>query len=162
MTVRLASLGMLLGLVWLGLGDRASTQTTPGKAVPKLEPYAETKLIMEGLAFANFRGLEKILLEKPKDTQAWGFARGQALLLAETGNLLMLRPPRNKGETVWFQRAAELRTQAVQLAAVVAQKDLERSKQAFVSLASTCNRCHQTFRVPVQINAFENQPLPKI
>ena len=59
---------------------------------------------MEGLAHANFRGLEKHLTPKPADAQAWIFARGQALLLAETANLLMLRPPKNKGETLWFER----------------------------------------------------------
>src|SRR5262245_60590679 len=63
------------------------------KVVPKLEPIAETKLIMDGIAHANYRGLEKLLAQQPADAQAWTFARGQALLLAETGNLLMLRPP---------------------------------------------------------------------
>ena len=33
----------------------------------------------------------------------------QALLLAETANLLMLRPPKNQGQPVWFERATDLR-----------------------------------------------------
>ena len=51
---------------------------------------------MEGLANPNLRGLGKILAEKPADAEAWGFARGQALLVAETGNLLLMRPPRSE------------------------------------------------------------------
>ena len=63
-----------------------SQPTGGGKVVPKLEPIAETRLLMEGLAHANFRGLERNLLKNPIDDQAWVFARGQALLIAETSS----------------------------------------------------------------------------
>jgi len=133
-------------------------QNPQGKLMPKLEAFAETKLIMEGLAQSNFRGLEKILSQKPQENQQWVFARGQALLLAETGNLLMLRPPKNEGEPVWFQRATDYRNWSVYLAQCLAIKDYERSRAALTGVANTCNRCHQTFRVPVQIRPFEDQP----
>src|SRR5712691_11758785 len=95
---------LLLGsAVVPGLGQN----TGAGKIVPKLEPVAETKLLMEGLAHANFRGLERNLVKNPIDDQSWIFARGQALLIAETANLLMLRPPRNKGETAWMERSMD-------------------------------------------------------
>src|SRR5262249_47722707 len=82
----------------------------PQRSKPRLEPVAETKLLMEGMNLANFRGLEGLLKKKPADDEAWKFARGQALLIAETGNLLMLRPPRNQGQDAWMDRATELRT----------------------------------------------------
>ena len=66
---------------------------------PKPEPIAETRLLMEGLNLANFRGLERLLTARPASTDAWTFARGQALLIAETGNLLMLRQPRAEGRS---------------------------------------------------------------
>src|SRR5437016_6311219 len=82
------------------VGWPAHCQNPPlgAKITPKLEPVAETKLIMEGLLHANFRGLERLLNQKAPDAQAWKFARGQALLVAEGGNLLMLRPPKNQGQ----------------------------------------------------------------
>src|SRR5438094_8585392 len=95
-----------------GLGQN----TGGNKVTPKLEPVAETRLLMEGLAHANFRGLERNLLKKPIDDQSWTFARGQALLIAETANLLMLRPPKNPGENAWMERSMELRTRAIQVA----------------------------------------------
>ncbi len=71
--------------------------------VPKLDAVADTKLLMEGITDPNIRGLGKHLRDKPKDAEAWGFIRGQALLIAETGNLLMLRPPRSSsGEESWM------------------------------------------------------------
>lgn len=136
------------------------TQTT--KVVPRLEPVAETKLIMNGIAHANFRGLERILNQKAPDNQSWTFARGQALLIAESANLLMIRPPKKEGQAAWFERAMELRANAAQLAQTVAAQDLQKSRTGLQSLAAVCNRCHQTFRVPVQIAPFEDDnPPPK-
>ena len=132
----------------------------PGKVIPKLMPIAETKLLMEGMAHANFRGLERILKQKPVEAQSWTFARGQALLIAETANLLMLRPPKNEGEPTWFARAMDLRSAAAQLAQTVAKRDYEASRQGLVNVANQCNRCHQSFRVKVQITAFEEKPGP--
>lgn len=129
-------------------------------AGPRLEPVAETKLIMQGLANANFKGLERILSDEPKEDRAWTFARGQALLIAETGNLLMIRPPRNAGEGVWHERAMELRSKASQLARTLATRDYLSSRTEFVGLANSCNRCHQTFRVPVQIEPFADAAAP--
>jgi hypothetical protein len=126
-----------------------------GKVVPKLEPIAETKLLMEGLAHANFRGLDRILAKKPDEAQAWTFARGQALLLAETANLLMLRPPRNQGQPAWFERAMELRSVSTQLAQTLSKQDYEGGRSGLVKLANACNRCHQTFRVAVEIAPFK-------
>jgi cytochrome c' len=115
---------------------------------------AETRLLMEGINLANYRGLERLLKDKPTDVEAWAFARGQALLIAETGNLLMLRPPRGKAQDSWMDHAAELRDAATALARNAARRDWERSQNALRDLAGTCNRCHRTFRVAVQFKPF--------
>jgi hypothetical protein len=145
--------------LWAALGavlvlTPTATPQQSAKVQPKLEPVAETRLLMEGLAHSNFRGLERLLAEKPGEVKQWTFARGQALLIAETGNLLMLRPPKSQGQAVWFDRAMELRTSAKQLANTLAGQDYDKSKAGLVGLATTCNRCHQAFRVQVEIAAF--------
>ena len=151
---------VLLGAAVLpGLGQNP----VPGKKMmPKLEPIAETRLLMEGLAHANFRGLERKLAARPTDDQAWTFARGQALLIAETANLLMLRPPKNQGEAVWFERAMELRTRAAALGQELAKKDFERSRAGLQQVANSCNRCHQSFRVQVDIVPFQQAEPPPL
>jgi hypothetical protein len=135
------------------LGTQGSTQTP--KFTPKLEPVAETRLLMEGLAHANFKGLERLLAKKPAEAEAWKFMRGQALLVAETGNLLMLRPPKNKGETLWMERAMDLRAVATKLAQLAAKEDYEGARAALSKVAESCNRCHNSFRIPVKITPFE-------
>ena len=153
-----ASVLMLAGAVVPGLG-----QTTQPKITPKLEPIAETRLLMEGLAHPNFRGLERNLTKHPIDDQTWLFARGQALLIAETGNLLMLRPPKTpNSQPTWFGHAMDLRTQSMALAQHLGKKDLERSKAAMQQLANSCNRCHTSFRVNVEIVPFQQPEPPPI
>src|SRR5262245_56640075 len=102
-TVKLAILALFL-LAWPGQSQNppAGNPPTGTKFTPKLEPIAETKLLMEGLAHANFRGLERILAQQEIDARRWTFARGQALLIAETANLLMVRPPKKDGQQAWF------------------------------------------------------------
>lgn len=131
-------------------------------AAPRLEPVAETKLLMEGLARANFRGLERLLTKEPPDVETWTFARGQALLLAETGNLLLIRPPRTPGpaQTAWMTRAEELRTAATRLARLAGQKNFEGSRAALAETANVCNRCHQAFRIAVTLTAFGPDAAP--
>ena len=137
----------------LALGQSGHAQPT-AQVVPRLEAVAETKLLMEGLAHANFKGLERQLAQKPNEEQNWTFARGQALLVAETANLLMLRPPQKEGQSTWFERAMTLRKRAADLAQTLAKKDYEGARTGLALVADSCNRCHQSFRVPVQIEPF--------
>jgi hypothetical protein len=123
-------------------------------AGPKPEPVAETKLLMEGLLQANFRGLEKNLRQPPTDQETWTFVRGEALLIAETGNLLMLRPPKIEGQDAWLTSAAELREKATGLAKSAAARDADRCRKTLTEMAGICNRCHQTFRVNMQVAPF--------
>jgi len=127
----------------------------PSESGPRLVPVAETKLLMEGLTQPNFQGLEKIFKSKEIDDESWSFARGQALLIAEAGNLLMLRPPRNSGESPWMKECGDLRDTAAELGKTIATRNIERCKAGLVQLAATCNRCHQSFQVKTRISAFE-------
>jgi hypothetical protein len=124
---------------------------TTSRFSPKLEAVAETKLLMEGINQANYRGLERLLQQKPADDDTWRFVRGQALLIAEGGNLLMLRPPRSGGQEEWMRRSTDLRETAATLAALAGKQDFERSRAALGDVANACNRCHETFRVPTRI-----------
>ncbi|QJX00463.1 cytochrome c [Frigoriglobus tundricola] len=142
-----------VGAVFLSL---AHSQPQPArKPLPKPEPVAETKLLMEGIADPNTRALGKLLAAKPKDADAWAFARGQSLLLAEAGNLLMMRPPKSKaGEDSWLTHAGELRDSATALARAAAAKDYLQARTALAGVANACNRCHQTFRVGLRVDPF--------
>lgn len=129
----------------------------PARPTPKPEPVAETRLLMEGLDGANFKGLDRLLRDKPADDETWTFLRGQALLIAETGNLLMLRPPKNEGRDAWMDRSAELRESATALARAAAAHDFDKSQRGLIKMANVCNRCHLTFRAPVRVEPFADR-----
>jgi len=133
------------------LTTTAASPQAPRKSAPRLEPVAETRLLMEGINLPNFQGLQKLLKEKPADADAWTFGRGQALLIAETGNLLLLRPPRSQGQDPWMTHAMDLRAAGTRLARTIAARDYEGSRAGLVDLTNVCNRCHQTFRVATRI-----------
>jgi cytochrome c556 len=144
--VAIAVLPILLSAV------HAAPRPAAPRYVPRFEAVAETKLLMDGLAQANYRGLEGLLKKEPADAEAWAFARGQALLLAETGNLLLLRPPRTpEGQDAWFRQSTELREAAAELARAAGSRDYDRSRAGLLGVANACNRCHQTFRVATRI-----------
>jgi hypothetical protein len=152
-----AAAGLAVACGSLFISPQALPQATPRPVTrpgPRLEPVAETRLLMEGLNQPNFKGLEKLLKEKPADDEAWVFARGQALLIGETGNLLLLRPPKNPAEDIWMQHASELRDSASKLARAVAKHDYVASKSGLTDLANTCNSCHKAFRSSVRIVPF--------
>jgi hypothetical protein len=113
---------------------------------------------MDGLLQANFRGLERNLKQRPADDTGWVYARGQALLIAETGNLLLMRPPRSSGQEVWLEMATDLRDKGTRLARAAAAKDLERCRVGLADLAVSCNRCHQTFGQATKIVPFAEAP----
>jgi cytochrome c553 len=139
-------------LSWLLLGALLVPISLQAQAPrPQPAPIAETRLLMEGLTLPNFKGIDRLLRQKPKDNDDWTFLRGQALLIAETGNLLLMRPPRNGGETAWQNHAADLRAAADRMARAAAARDYEQSKVRLAELATMCNRCHQTFRVPIRM-----------
>src|SRR5262245_59549836 len=121
---------------------------------PRLEPVAETNLLMQGMLLPNFEGLQRHFKDRPADANAWTFARGQALLVAEGGNLLLLRPPRNRGQDAWMEHAMSLRSVATRLARAAANRDYEASRSGLVAVTNACNRCHQTFRVNKTLEPF--------
>lgn len=150
---RAAAMVLLAGLILALPGQGQVTKTKPAPAfVPKFEAVAETRLIMEGLAHSNYRSLQKLLKAKPADNDTWVFARGQAILIAETGNLLLLRPPRDsRARDTWMKLGMDLRDKAKALAVAAGARDYARSKQALANLTDSCNRCHATFRVKARV-----------
>jgi hypothetical protein len=147
-------------LVVLGAGMALPAGADDRKSVvvvPRLVSVAETKLIMEGMTLPNYRGLETQLQKKPADAEGWTFVRGQALLVAESGNLLMLRPPKNQGQDAWMRLAADLRDRATDVARQAANRNYEKAVNSVGDLTAACNRCHQTFQVPVRVGQAEEE-----
>jgi hypothetical protein len=136
------------------LGTAPALPQATQRPAPRLEAVAEARLLMQGINLPNFHGLQKLLKEKPAEADAWIFGRGQALLIAENGNLLLLRPPRSQGQDVWMTHATDLRSAGTRMARTMAARDYDGSRKALVELTNVCNRCHRSFRVATQLTPF--------
>ncbi|MCE9532456.1 MAG: cytochrome c, partial [Planctomycetes bacterium] len=151
-----AALGLLLPTLAFSQQDIPLSS----RATPKGTAVAETQLLMEAIAHSNFKGLEKMLKGKPEDADAWNFARGRALLIAETGNLLLLRPPKNLGAEIWNKSSIEMRESATRLARAAAAQDLNTSRSRLIEVSNACNKCHQSFRVATRLSPFREDMKP--
>lgn len=140
-----------------------SKQKQPTKAAmpdkapgPRLEPVADTRLLMDGLAKPNFDGLGKHLRDRPGDAETWEFVRGQGLLVAESGNLLMMRPPKSRPEQdAWMAKAADVRAAGTKVAKAATDRDYLAARAAHAELANACNRCHERFQVKTRVSPDE-------
>src|SRR4029077_15296652 len=127
---RMSYLAVVLGLVAVPpvvsqIGGTIGDDKRPAEArplwsgsqlrhLPPLEPIADTRFLMQAINLPNFQGLEYLLKQRPVDANAWAYVKGQALLIAENGNLLILRPSRSQ-EDRWLDLAATLRSKAARL-----------------------------------------------
>ena len=147
---------LVAGLAALLMPIAGSSQPARPSA-PRLEPVAETRLLMEGLAQPNFKAVDRRLAAEPEDADSWKLARGQSLLMAETANLLMIRPPKgSRASELWMSRATDLREAASNLARATAAKDYARSRQALAGVAATCNKCHESFQIETRIQLTDD------
>ena len=136
--------------------QRPTQAQMPAVEGPQLQPVAETKLLMNGLAKPNFDGLNRHLKDKPADAETWEFVRGQALLVAESGNLLMMRPPKAKAlQDAWMAKATDVRAAGVKLAKAAGDRDYLAARAAHAELANACNRCHERFQVKTRVSPDE-------
>ena len=152
------TLGLLLaaGLLFAA-DDGPPTDKTLSRPVPVA--VASVRVLMDNLNGPSFQQLDHVLRSQPTAQQTWKGMAVQAVLLAEGGNLLLLRPPRGKQAGTWLDRATELRLRAVDLSQAAEKHDFATARKALKSLGESCMHCHQTFNVPVKVEAFASQPV---
>ena len=99
---------------------------------------------MEGVFQAPYRRLKTAMAAEPKDAAAWKAVRSDALILAEGGNLLLLRKPAKDAEE-WVKYSAASRDAGAELVKAAKAKDYPAAKKAYESMLTHCNACHKKF-----------------
>jgi len=112
---------------------------------PVMEPVEfDVHEFMEYAFEPTFAQLKEALAQKPADRKAWMPVKASALLLAENGNLLMLRPPEEETNE-WNRLSAELRDSGGELYAAAKTRDYPTTRQKYVNFVHKCNACHEQF-----------------
>lgn len=136
--VSIAIVCLAIGAVARGAGE---TETPKPTLVPV---EADVHEFMEYAFEPFFKQLKSSLQSAPADKKAWVPVKANALVLAESGNLLMLRGP-EENQAEWNRLAAELRDQGKMLYRSAKKRDYDLTKKDYTKFVSKCNACHETF-----------------
>ena len=143
------SIGVAL-VVLVGLGaahaqaPKPQGAARPAAAANQIKPVATVGEIMALMTIPLSNAVFEAGGEPPKDDKSWEAVRGQAVALAEAGNLLMLGS-RAKDRAAWmkFSRAQVDAAEAVAKAA--AAKNADQLSSAADALYETCAGCHKVY-----------------
>jgi hypothetical protein len=99
---------------------------------------------MEGVFQSPYLRLKKSMSAEPKDNASWKLLRSDALILAEGGNLVMMRKP-EKDIQAWEQFSVASRNAGEELVKAAKLRDFKGASTAYQSMLKHCNACHQQF-----------------
>jgi len=138
MSVALAVL-LALGAARVRAGEAAQAATNTG-----VKPVASVMDIMKTMTIPFSNAVFEAGGEPPKDDAGWEAVRGQAVALAEAGNLLMLGSrAKNRAAWVKYSRAQVDAAEAVAKAAVA--RNADQLSTAADALYETCAACHKDY-----------------
>ena len=143
------SVALLVGLAWLCLNVSRTTaqdaEPIAGKPTAKLMPVEDDMHEFMEYAFEPyFHELKEALAEPPANGKAWKPVKASSLVLAENGNLLMIRGPEDD-RTAWDRIAVELRDQGQLLYRAAKKRDYDEARKQYVAFVAKCNECHHQF-----------------
>ena len=108
---RLAYAFALIFCVSLAVNLPRSISADEEGNAPRMKPVEDDVHEFMEYAFEPFfHALKESMAEAPKDGKAWKPVKANSLILAENGNLLMLRGP-EENNAEWNKLAADLRDQ---------------------------------------------------
>ena len=109
------------------------------------QPVGTMSELMVHLIYPTSDAIFYILTRTPTSTAEWGALEGQALMLAESANLLMM-PSRARGREQWIMDAQLLLDVGEAALRAAQDRDVEALSELNEQLYQSCITCHQHFR----------------
>ncbi|MCO6458871.1 MAG: hypothetical protein J5I93_26485 [Pirellulaceae bacterium] len=140
-----ATVGITTFLAMLMIGGLAPWAAAAEPEVPSVKPVDESMHhFMEYFYEPAYKRLKLQLAEQPADRAGWNAVKGDALTLAEGGNLLLLRAPAEE-KAAWSRMSAEVRELAGKVYQAARAQNYTQARGDYQALISRCNACHQKF-----------------
>jgi hypothetical protein len=115
------------------------------QAAPGLVPVEHSMHeFMEYVFQPTYLRLKPAIAAPPSGNPGWKAIKSDALILAEGGNLLLLRKSA-KDPANWDAYSVAVRDTAGQLYKAARAKDFAASRKAYEQMLISCNRCHTQF-----------------
>lgn len=120
---------------------RADSPTPQNQLQPVEKDMHE---FMEYVFQPTYKRLKQSLAGEPADKNAWKGIKSDALILAEGGNLLLLRTPKEDAE-VWRELSTAVRESGGNLYQSAKRQDRKSARQYYELMLNNCNACHDKF-----------------
>ncbi len=114
-----------------------------GAAEPELEPVASLTELMQAMIIPASNALFDVARNPPADDGDWKHVRNQAIILAESGNLLMIGE-RAKNDEVWISTSRALIEAGLAAKRAADAKDVDGINDAGNQIIEACEVCHET------------------
>ena len=144
------------GIIVMGVVGLAASNVLSGNATDaRAESPSETKNtaqpvednmheFMEYVFQPTYKRLKVAMASEPTDNGTWKAIKSDALILAEGGNLLLIRKPKKHAD-VWTQHSVVVRELGGNLYQAARKKDYKTARQNYTSMLMKCNSCHNKF-----------------
>ncbi len=140
---------VITAVVALGL-----LRSTPNEALAGYSPVALTAdaapvedsmhEFMEYVFQPTYQRLKASMAAAPIDNKGWKAVKSDALILAESCNLLFVRKPDEHGDD-WAKHATASKTHGAELYKAAKEKNFEAATTAYKMMLNNCNACHKQF-----------------
>ncbi len=125
-----------------------------GPQPPPFKPVADVKQLMKAIvepsADVVWDSVETIFTKdgmderQPRTEAEWTNVRNHAMMLSESGNLLMMSPRAKDGDQ-WMKRAQELVEAAATALHAAEAKDVDQLYKVGGEIDEVCERCHKKY-----------------
>lgn len=129
-----------------------SDETGPAASfIPSADPHADDFVpvdnmhhFMEYICEPSFKGLKKLLANKPEDRADWKGFKNHALVLAETSALVADRVPDGHQDADQWKKIS-LNVHRTGTALYRSSGNYQEARKQFHLMVDQCNQCHQVF-----------------
>ena len=127
------------------IGSHQSDQTAAPENSSDAGPVEDDMHeFMEYVFQPTYRRLKSQMAKSPKDKQVWKAIKSDALILAEGGNLLLLRKPPKDADD-WKGYSLAVRASGSRLYDAGRKQDAAVASKHYRSMLENCNACHKQF-----------------
>jgi hypothetical protein len=120
----------------------AQAAETDGEGLAPVEPNMHE--FMEYVFQPSYKRLKAAMNQGEDAKRFWSRVKAESLLLAEGGNLLLIRGPEEHRDQ-WTANSLKVRELAGKLYHAGHEKDFAAAKKDYQQLIKACNTCHQQF-----------------
>lgn len=130
---------------WSWTSSAPIQAATPEEAKDAATPVeSDMHEFMEYVFQPTFKRLKPAMAAAPTNNQGWKTIKSDALILAESGNLLLIRKPENEAAD-WTKHSVMVRDFGGKLYRSAKAKDFDMSRKHYEAMVKNCNACHEQF-----------------